>query len=188
MVEVGCELMHQPGKLNPLGLGDRSLDPWQRILGNLLEREYLALPHRIANQTARRDGMTPKSVLGDISDRERGHAFPSLEFGRSLAQIGFLHVVDIVLIPSLEYRLQALLDPRCGLHRKWQGLKRLGQLRNGRHPDFVPIEIGLLQLGKTLIGLLDASVLQAASVEEMLKHRPFRRIGKGLVMFPEGLQ
>ena len=159
MVKVGCKLMHQPGKLNPLGLGDRSLDSWQRILGNLLEREYLALPHRIANQTARRDRMASKCVLGDISDRERGHAFPSLELGRSLAQIGFLHVVDIVLITSLEYRLQALLDPRCGLHRKGQGFERLGQLRDGRHPDFVPIEIGLLQLGEPLIGLLDSGIL-----------------------------
>ena len=159
VVKVGSKLMHQTSKLNPLGLGDRPLNSWQRILGNLQERENLALPHRITNQVARRDRMTSKSVLGDISDRERGHAFPSLEFGRSFPQIGFLHVVDIVLIPCLEYRLQALLDPRCGLHRKGQGLERLGQLRDGRHPDFVPIEIGLLQLGEPLIGLLDSSIL-----------------------------
>ncbi len=124
-------------------------------------------------------------MLGNICHDEWRIAFPAFQLCSGFAKVGFLHVIDIVLISGFEDRLQALLYPRCSLHGEGQGLEGFGQLNDRGDPDLIPIKVGLLELGKPLVGLFDAGILQAAGIKQMLKHRSLGWLGKRLVMLPE---
>ncbi|MFN6129157.1 MAG: hypothetical protein ACK57G_14530 [Planctomycetota bacterium] len=121
--------------------------------------------------------MAPERLLGYVTHHERRDSPPGLQFSDRFAEICLFQIIDLVLVPRLEEGLKALFDSLGGAAGAWKALQTLAQFRNSGYPDLIPIKVGLLQLRKSFVGLVGASVLQAARVEQVLQNRPLGAFG-----------
>jgi hypothetical protein len=120
--------MKQTSELDPLVLRNGSFDPRQGLLVDFTEGQDLALPHGLVDDLAGRYRMPTQRMLGDISDHERGDPFPRFDLSDRLPKIGFLKIVDVVLITGFEDGLQTLLDPHGRLGGERKRFEGFGQL------------------------------------------------------------
>ena len=103
------------------------------------------------------------------------------------AEVFLLRVFQIEIEAGLEHRMQHALDPVRRRTRVGQARHHLGELRNRRHADLVPIEKRMHQRREGLFGRFVTGIFQTTGEQQMLHHRPARVRRHRLVVLLENL-
>ncbi len=110
----------------------------------------------------------PSAVCVTCPHGERRGSAEFLQPLHGLAEVLFLHGLEVEGVRGLEGALQRLLQPGRGGRGVGQVAHDLGQFLDRAHPHLVPIEEGRRYRGKRLLGRVVARVLQATSKQQLL--------------------
>jgi len=110
----------------------------------------------------------------------------SIEFLKSLngfTKVFFLQKIKIELVVVFKNSVECLFQTLRSRRRIRQIATRLFQLGHCCYPDFVPIEIILLEPRECIIRRIKGGILQATTINHMLQNRSVRRRGYYLIFF-----